>query len=80
MPEYDPVNKISIIPRGAAGGATFFAPSEEQLESGLYTRSYLENRMAVFLAGRVAEELVMGPDNVTTGASDDFRRVCLCVL
>lgn len=36
MPEYDPVAKISIVPRGAAGGLTFFAPSEERLESGLY--------------------------------------------
>ena len=39
MPEYDPVTKISIVPRGAAGGLTFFAPSEERLESGLYSRT-----------------------------------------
>ena len=39
MPEYDPVTKISIVPRGQAGGLTFFAPSEERLESGLYSRS-----------------------------------------
>ena len=52
MPEYDPVAKISIIPRGQAGGLTFFAPSEERLESGLYSRSYLENQMAVALGGR----------------------------
>ncbi|MCL7049118.1 hypothetical protein MKW94_008027, partial [Papaver nudicaule] len=51
MPEYDPVAKISIIPRGQAGGLTFFAPSEERLESGLYSRSYLENQMAVALGG-----------------------------
>ena len=38
MPEYDPVTKISIVPRGNAGGLTFFAPSEERLESGLYSR------------------------------------------
>lgn len=54
MPEYDPVAKISIIPRGQAGGLTFFAPSEERLESGLYSRSYLENQMAVALGGRSA--------------------------
>ena len=36
MPEYDPVTKISIVPRGAAGGLTFFAPSDERLDSGLY--------------------------------------------
>lgn len=53
MPEYDPVAKISIIPRGQAGGLTFFAPSEERLESGLYSRSYLENQMAVALGGRL---------------------------
>merc|ERR1719352_890092 len=54
MPEYDPVTKISIVPRGNAGGLTFFAPSEERLESGLYSRSYLENQMAVAMGGRVA--------------------------
>ena len=75
MPEYDPVTKISIVPRGAAGGLTFFAPSEERLESGLYSRSYLENQMAVALGGRVAEEIIFGPDNVTTGASGDFQQV-----
>jgi cell division protease FtsH len=52
MPEYDLVAKISIVPRGGAGGLTFFAPSEERLESGLYSRSYLENQMAVALGGR----------------------------
>jgi Peptidase family M41 len=75
MPEYDPVQKISIVPRGAAGGLTFFAPSEERLESGLYSRSYLENQMAVALGGRVAEELIFGEDDVTTGASGDFQQV-----
>ncbi len=75
MPEYDPVAKISIVPRGAAGGLTFFAPSEERLESGLYSRSYLENQMAVALGGRVAEEVIFGAENVTTGASNDFQQV-----
>jgi cell division protease FtsH len=75
MPEYDPVTKISIVPRGGAGGLTFFAPSEERLESGLYSRSYLENQMAVALGGRIAEELVFGEQNVTTGASNDFQQV-----
>ena len=75
MPEYDAVTKISIVPRGAAGGLTFFAPSEERLESGLYSRTYLENQMAVALGGRVAEELIFGPDDVTTGASGDFQQV-----
>jgi cell division protease FtsH len=75
MPEYDPVAKISIVPRGAAGGLTFFAPSEERLESGLYSRSYLENQMAVAMGGRVAEELIFGAEDVTTGASGDFQQV-----
>jgi hypothetical protein len=75
MPEYDPVAKISIVPRGAAGGLTFFAPSEERLESGLYSRSYLENQMCVALGGRIAEELIFGAENVTTGASNDFQQV-----
>ncbi|TVU12533.1 hypothetical protein EJB05_46184, partial [Eragrostis curvula] len=75
MPEYDPVAKISIIPRGQAGGLTFFAPSEEWLESGLYSRSYLENQMAVALGGRVAEEVIFGQENVTTVASSDFMQV-----
>ena len=75
MPEYDPVTKISIVPRGAAGGLTFFAPSEERLESGLYSRTYLENQMAVAMGGRVAEKLIFGAENVTTGASGDFQQV-----
>ncbi|CAN1322820.1 ATP-dependent zinc metalloprotease FTSH, chloroplastic [Linum perenne] len=58
-----------------AGGLTFFAPSEERLESGLYSRSYLENQMAVALGGRVAEEVIFGQENVTTGASNDFMQV-----
>ena len=69
MPEYDPVTKITIVPRGGAGGITFFAPSEERLESGLYSRSYLENQMAVALGGRIAEELIFGEDDITTGES-----------
>merc|ERR1711924_254628 len=75
LPDYDSVTKISIVPRGAAGGLTFFAPSEEGLESGLYTRSYLENQMCVALGGRIAEELIFGEENVTTGASGDFQQV-----
>merc|ERR1712094_141904 len=48
---------------------------EERLESGLYSRSYLENQMAVAMGGRIAEELIFGADNVTTGASGDFMQV-----
>ncbi len=75
MPDYDPVQKISIIPRGAAGGLTWFTPSEERLDSGLYSRSYLQNQMAVALGGRIAEEIIFGEDEVTTGASNDLQQV-----
>ena len=75
IPEYDPVQKISIIPRGRAGGLTWFTPSEERLESGLQSRSYMQNEMAVALGGRIAEELVYGNEEVTTGASSDLQRV-----
>jgi cell division protease FtsH len=75
MPDYDPVQKISIIPRGAAGGLTWFTPSEERMDSGLYSRSYLENQMAVALGGRLAEEIIFGEEEVTTGASNDLQQV-----
>ena len=75
MPDYDAVQKISIIPRGNAGGLTFFTPSEERMESGLYSRSYLQSQMAVALGGRVAEEIIYGEDEVTTGASNDLQQV-----
>jgi len=75
MPEYDPVQKISIIPRGRAGGLTWFTPSEDRMDSGLFSRSYLENQMAVALGGRVAEEIIFGHEEVTTGAQDDLQRV-----
>jgi cell division protease FtsH len=75
MPDYDPVQKISIIPRGRAGGLTWFTPSEERMESGLYSRSYLQNQMAVALGGRIAEEIIFGDEEVTTGASSDLQQV-----
>ncbi|MBW4468196.1 MAG: ATP-dependent zinc metalloprotease FtsH3 [Pegethrix bostrychoides GSE-TBD4-15B] len=75
MPDYDPVQKISIIPRGQAGGLTWFTPSEDRMDSGLYSRSYLQNQMAVALGGRIAEELIFGEEEVTTGASNDLQQV-----
>jgi cell division protease FtsH len=75
MPDYDPVQKVSIIPRGNAGGLTWFTPNEDRMDSGLYSRSYLQNQMAVALGGRVAEELIYGEDEVTTGASNDLQQV-----
>ncbi|KAL7552591.1 hypothetical protein ACHAWF_015827 [Thalassiosira exigua] len=75
IPDYDQVQKISIVPRSnGAGGLTFFYPAEGRLESGLYSRQYLEGQLVVALGGRVAEELVFGEDRVTTGASDDLER------
>jgi len=76
MPDYDQVQKITIIPRSnGAGGLTFFAPSDSRLESGLYSKQYMESQLAVALGGRLAEELVFGEDEVTTGASNDIQQV-----
>jgi cell division protease FtsH len=76
MPDYDQVQKVTIIPRSnGAGGLTFFAPADSRLESGMYSRQYLESQLAVALGGRLAEELVYGEDMVTTGASNDIQQV-----
>merc|ERR1712087_241239 len=70
------VQKISIIPRSnGAGGLTFFSPQEARLESGMYSKQYLESQLAVALGGRLAEELIYGEDMVTTGASNDIQQV-----
>lgn len=74
MEEYDLVNKISIVPRGGAGGVTIFTPEEEAMESGMYSKSYLLNRICVAMGGRIAEEIVNGKNKVTTGASNDFQQ------
>ena len=76
VPDYDQVQKITIIPRSnGAGGLTFFAPQESRLESGLYSRQYLESNLAVALGGRLAEEIIYGEDMATTGASSDIQQV-----
>merc|ERR1712124_224160 len=76
VPDYDQVQKITIIPRSnGAGGLTFFAPQDSRLESGLYSRQYLESQLAVALGGRLAEEIIYGEDFVTTGASNDIQQV-----
>lgn len=76
VPDYDQVQKITIIPRSnGAGGLTFFAPQDSRLESGLYSRQYLESQLAVALGGRLAEEIIYGEDMVTTGASNDIQQV-----
>jgi len=75
-PDYDMVTKVTIIPRtNGAGGFTLFTPSEERLESGMYSKKYLCSQLVVALGGRVAEELVYGEDEVTTGASNDLQQV-----
>merc|ERR1712178_152570 len=75
-PDHDTVNKITIIPRSSgAAGVTLFTPSEDRMESGLYSRRYLEGQLAVAMGGRVAEELVYGEDEITTGASSDLQQV-----
>jgi cell division protease FtsH len=75
MPDYDPVQKISIIPRGRAGGLTWFTPNEDRMDAGLFSRFYLQNQMAVALGGRIAEEIIFGEEEVTTGASNDLQQV-----
>jgi len=73
---YDEVSKVTIVPRtNGAGGFTLFMPSDEQQDSGMYTRAYLEARLEVALGGRIAEELVFGEGEVTTGASNDLQQV-----
>merc|ERR1739843_28932 len=76
VPDYDQVQKVSIVPRSnGAGGLTFFAPSEGRLEYGMYSNQYLESQLAVALGGRLAEEIIYGEDMVTTGASNDIQQV-----
>merc|ERR1719409_146302 len=74
-PDYDMVTKVTIIPRtNGAGGFTLFTPSEERLESGMYSYKYLCSQLVVALGGRVAEEIIYG-EEVTTGASGDLQQV-----
>jgi len=75
-PDFDGVQKVSILPyAGKLGGITLFTPSEEQLESGLYSKTYLMAQLAVALGGRVAEEIVLGEDEVTTRGANDLQQV-----
>ena len=75
VPDYDRVRKVSIMPRGAAGGVTFFQPSEDNADSPFYTKEYLLAQILVALGGRAAEEVIYGANRVTTGASSDYARV-----
>ena len=71
-PGHDPLEKVTLIPRGQALGLTWFTPDEEQ---GLVTRNQLLARIMGLLGGRVAEEVVFGEDEVTTGAMSDIEKI-----
>merc|ERR1719331_2759835 len=75
-PDYDPVAKITILPRSnGAGGFTLFTPNEGRMDGGMYSLQYLKAQLAVALGGRCAEEILFGADEVTTGASGDLQQV-----
>ncbi|MEN9266265.1 MAG: cell division protein FtsH, partial [Thermostichales cyanobacterium BF4_bins_65] len=75
LPNADPLNKVTIIPRSnGAGGFTQALPNEEQVDSGLYTKAWLLERVIVGFGGRAAEEIVFGYSEVTTGASNDLQQ------
>ena len=71
VPAHDPVHKVTIIPRGRALGVTMFLPTEDRYS---YSKQRLESQISSMFGGRVAEELIFGPDAVTTGASNDIQR------
>jgi cell division protease FtsH len=70
--DHDPVQKVTLVPRGQARGLTWFMPSEDQ---GLISRSQITARMAGALGGRAAEYVVFGDSEITTGASNDLQQV-----
>jgi cell division protease FtsH len=72
LKDHDPVQKVTLIPRGQAQGLTWFMPNEEQ---GLTTKAQLMARIAGAMGGRAAEEEVFGSDEVTTGAGGDLQQV-----
>ncbi|EED35379.1 cell division protease FtsH [Luminiphilus syltensis NOR5-1B] len=71
MPEHDPVYKVSIIPRGRALGVTMFLPEEDRYS---HSRRHIISQITSLFGGRVAEEMTLGPDGITTGASNDIQR------
>ncbi len=72
LPQHDPVQKVTLIPRGQARGLTWFTPNEEQ---GLVSRAQLLARITAALGGRAAEEEIFGDAEVTTGAGGDLQMV-----
>lgn len=71
VPEHDPVHKVSIIPRGRALGVTQYLPEEDSYSS---SKRSLESRLCSLFGGRIAEEMTLGFEGVTTGASNDIER------
>ncbi|MGF1477706.1 MAG: ATP-dependent zinc metalloprotease FtsH [Geminicoccaceae bacterium] len=71
VPGADPIHKATIIPRGRALGMVMYLPERDQLS---HTRQWATSRIAIAMAGRVAEELVFGKDYVTNGASSDIQQ------
>ena len=71
MPEHDPVYKVSIIPRGRALGVTMFLPEEDRYS---LSKQHLISQVCSLYGGRIAEEMTLGKDGVTTGASNDIQR------
>ncbi|MFQ4145785.1 ATP-dependent zinc metalloprotease FtsH2 [Chlorogloeopsis sp. ULAP02] len=72
LKDHDPVQKVTLVPRGQAQGLTWFTPNEEQ---GLITRAQLKARITGALGGRAAEDVIFGRDEVTTGAGNDLQQV-----
>jgi ATP-dependent zinc metalloprotease ftsH len=72
LPDSDPVHKITIIPRGHTGGVTWFLPPEDRSYKSVYE---LKDVLARAMGGRIAEKIIFGADNVTTGASSDLKHV-----
>lgn len=71
VPDHDPVYKVTIIPRGRALGVTMFLPEADRYS---YSKSRLNSQISSLFGGRLAEELIFGPEAVTTGASNDIER------
>lgn len=71
VPNHDPVYKVTIIPRGRALGVTMFLPDHDRYS---YSKEHLESQISTLYGGRLAEELIYGKEQVSTGASNDIKR------
>jgi len=72
VPQHDPIHKATIIPRGRALGLVLSLPERDQLS---VTKTKYKSKIAMAMGGKVAEELIFGPENVTSGASSDIQQV-----